>query len=168
MSLKSSLVKQVLREILQEGKELLFCPATISAPQSCPFFPTSCQIASDPLASPRAMQLSVSLVGLPKPFHFLCTSSMTSPRSLHPSSPLEFINTLVPHGKHSQAAKPCELGQPHQNEQVYLQGPVGFSTIFPLALLDNLICDCIRWDVILSQIWHLSVLSQRRLLETKY
>lgn len=73
-------------------------PATTPAPQSCPLFPASCLIPSDLLASPRATQVPVPPVGLSEPFHFLCTSSMTSPRSLHPSSPLGSINTPAPQG----------------------------------------------------------------------
>lgn len=37
-----------------------------------------------------------------------------------------------------QAARPCELGWPRPNEQVYLQSPVGQWTFLLLALLANL------------------------------
>lgn len=60
---------------------------SLSHTKVCFFSPTSCLIPSDP-ASPRATEIPAPLVCLLEQFHFLSTSSMTSPRSLHPSSPL--------------------------------------------------------------------------------
>ena len=92
---------------------------------------------------------------------------MTSPRSLHPSSPPGSINTLVPRwwGGYEflpQAARPCELGWPLPNEQVYLQGPVGQWTVLLLALLAYLNQTYIRWGIIPPQIWYLCVLRQSK------
>ena len=82
------------------SKKVKNCSSTPTATQPHRVAPFPCILPSpsDPSASPRATQVPVPPAGLSEQFHFLCTSSMTSPRSLHPSSPPGSINTLVPRG----------------------------------------------------------------------
>ena len=154
----------------QEGasKKVKNCsstPTATPAPQSCPFslHPAhsfwSFSLAQSH-AGPRSSCWSFRAVSFP--LHILYDVSQEPPSFL---SSRVYKYTGPPRGAYEflpQAARPCEVGWPLPNEQVYLQGPVGHWTFLLLALLANLNQTYIRWGIIPPQIWYLCVLRQSK------
>lgn len=102
-------------------------------------------------------------VCLSEKFHFLCTSSMTSPRSLHPSSSLGSINTLVPRGGMGILSSPskahCARRATPKTAGLSPKSHVP-ANLSCLALLANVTKTWIRQGIVWSWIWKRGVLSQ--------